>query len=88
FAMMSNTPFVSIIYQQKVDELLKETNLNNFGIEFYDLNTENLIDKIDYIWTNRHSLRRKLSNVASALFEEASEAPGLAMKLLDGNALK
>lgn len=82
FALITGTPFVSIIYQQKVSELLKDTKLENYGIKFHQLNTDILIDKIVFAWQNQSSLRRMLLQTRADLYNQASAAPELALKLL------
>lgn len=87
FAIMSNTPFVSIIYQQKVEELLKEANLKEYGIGIQNLSAEHLIECINCVWIERQSLKQRLSHVALSFSDGASQAPKLAMSLLSNNML-
>jgi polysaccharide pyruvyl transferase WcaK-like protein len=82
FAISNGTPFVSIVYDQKVLELLSMTGTMERGINLNDLTVETLIKKINTVWTDENVLRQKLRQVAANFCQEALEAPKLAANLL------
>jgi polysaccharide pyruvyl transferase WcaK-like protein len=82
FAIRNGTPFVSIVYDQKVLELLKMTGTMECGINLNDLTEDTLIKKINAVWTDQNVLRQKLRQVGANFCQEALEAPKLAANLL------
>ena len=43
---MSKVPNVSIIYENKMEGFLKDSGLENLGLNLYDLDTNKLIKKL------------------------------------------
>jgi len=73
FAIMSKVPNVSIIYENKMEGFLKDSGLENLGLNLYDLDTNKLIKKFKKLCINRDTTI-KLYDKILPLLEKKSKS--------------
>lgn len=81
YAATQSVPMVGLVYDPKVEGIL-----NSLGMHYMsnveNLNYDELVDNIDYVWNHKIDLRDELNKQDEALKNKALENIQMAMDLL------
>ncbi len=69
FAIRAGVPFIATIYDQKVKSLLKRIDGLKYAIQFEELNSDKLNNKIRKIYDNYERISNELNKSATLLYE-------------------
>jgi len=73
-ALASNTPFVSIGWIHKFDELVEEIGIPDNNISFRGLTAECLIQRVESAWNRRNETRKRIAKEYDCLYQSAERA--------------
>lgn len=83
YAATQEIPMVGLSYDPKVDGILRSLNMDYIcNVESLDYNE--LLGKVDYVWTNRSALKEELKRQDKDLKEKALSNVKMALDLLKG----
>ncbi|BAT55544.1 polysaccharide pyruvyl transferase [Nostoc sp. NIES-3756] len=71
FAMQLGKPFIAINYDEKIERLLRESDLVECGLETTEY--ELLLEKIDFILNNQKIVQKKINDYANLQTQNAKE---------------
>lgn len=72
-AALHKIPSVAIVYHPKVQSFLKLTDQEETGIDLFELQTEKLIEKIEYVMQNGAEIQKKTQHRLTELRANASK---------------
>lgn len=81
YAATQSVPMVGLVYDPKVEGILNSLGMNYMS-NVEDLDYNELIDNIDYVWNHKEELREELNKQDEALKNKALENIHMAMDLL------
>lgn len=83
YAATQEIPMVGLSYDPKVDGILRSLNMD-YICNVESLDYEELLKKVDYVWTNRFDLKSELKRQDEELKEKALSNVRMALDLLKG----
>ena len=81
YAASQGVPMVGIIYDPKIEGFLRSIDMDHM-CPVEDMDYDELIENIDYVWDNREQLRIRLEEVDQHMRYKALENAHMALDLL------
>ncbi len=82
FATMTEVPFCTMVYDQKVKNFLKITDMSQYSVSLKNFNPENFLEIIEKTYQNKIEIKKNLYNIAQEFKGVALENGKLVEKLI------
>lgn len=83
FAVKEAIPFVGLIYDPKVENLINATNMQEFSLKMPEINAEKLFELLNTAWVKRADIKSQLSKKSISLKKIASQNAELVIEQLN-----